>query len=117
MTRKKSTVQARCPEYTHYLTKSLADLLHQTPTGRLNKYEAFRSLLEMAATNDASNGTMAAPSPLVVTVSQLARDWEWHRHTVTAFLDSLANLGVLSREKTQGGFVIRFRFLTVSEVR
>lgn len=114
MTRKKSSSQAViCPEYTHSLTKSVADLLHQKQVGRHNKFEAFRSLLEKAAINDVSQGTLDVPSPLVVTVSQLAREWDWHRHTVTAFLDSLEELGVLSREKTPTGFIIRFISLTV----
>lgn len=118
MSRKKKSVQALpCPDYSHQLTKPLADLLHQKPAGRLSKFEAFRSLLMMAATNDASQGTDDVPTPLTVTVSQLAREWDWHRHTVSAFLDHLAELGVLSRDKTPDGFVIRFTSLTVSTVR
>ena len=71
----------------------------------------------VAATNDASQGTDNVPTPLTVTVSQLAREWDWHRHTVSAFLDHLAELGVLSRDKTPDGFVIRFISLTVPAVR
>ena len=115
MSRKKTVVQEpQCPEYTHYLSKSLADYQHQKQADRFTKYEAFRDLLEMAATENATQCANATLQPLNVTISQLALAWAWHRHTVSSFLDGLADLGVLSKEKTTDGFLLRFTSLTVS---
>ena len=38
-------------------------------------------------------------STIVVTLTQLAGDWGWHRHSVSRFLDHLSELGVLSHQQ------------------
>lgn len=108
MTKKKEKVQAiPCPDYTHSLPKELADLLHQKPDTRYTKFEAFRYLMEQQALQmkEKSADTI---QPFIVTVTQLASLWNWHRHTVTVFLDDLMVLGIITKEKIYDGFKLCF---------
>jgi len=115
MTKKKEKVQApACPDYTHSLPKELADLLHQKPDTRYSRYEAFRYLMEQQALKMADQA-LAQMQPFVVTVTQLASLWNWHRHTVSVFLDDLMLLGVITKEKIYDGFKICFTGLDVKQ--
>lgn len=113
MTKKKTNVQApECPDYTHSLPKELADLLHQKPDTRYSKYEAFRHLIELQAVEMLSHSEQEL-QPFIVTVTNLASLWNWHRHTVTVFLDDLMALGVITKEKIYDGFKLCFTDLSV----
>lgn len=116
MTRKKTKPQEpQCPDYIHSLPKELADLLHQKQEDRYSKYEAFRYLMEKQAVRSLEDSDRKLV-PFTVAITQLATDWKWHRHTVSAFLDDLQVLDVLSVGKTREGFDICFTTLSFPSV-
>lgn len=104
---KTKETSAGCPDYMARLPKSLADLLHQKADDRFPKYEAFRYLLEKHSIANRGNNA-GELSPFTITVTQMAKDWLWHRHTVSSFLQDLVNLKVLTVEKVSGGCLICF---------
>lgn len=113
MTRKKTAAQGRpCPAYAHAMPKRLADLLHQKQGDRYTKFEAFRYLCERQARQE-NESVDSTSSPFTVTITQLSVDWGWHRHTVTAFLENLAGLGILSIEKNTSSFSLFLTGLSV----
>ena len=113
MTKKKTKVQEPvCPDYIHSMTKELADLLHHRQEDRFHKFEAFRYLMEKQAVKRSENPS-EKQCPFTVTITQLALDWKWHRHTVTSFLEDLTRLGVIAFQKTREGFEISFTNLLI----
>lgn len=96
-----------CPPYTHPLPKPLADILRHRYGERYTRYNAFRYLLEKQALHLWAGGP-ADEIPLCVTISALAREWKWHRHSVTDFLGKLRDTGVITLKKSGGYFRIFF---------
>ena len=104
---KNKTLALKCPPYTHPLPKPLADILRHRYGERYTRYNAFRYLLEKQALHLWAGGS-DDELPLYVTVSELAREWKWHRHSVTDFLGKLKDAGVITIEKSGGYFRIFF---------
>ena len=113
--KKNKTTEITCPYYVHSLPKELADILHQRQDDRFHKFEAFRYLMEKQALAHIETAGKATSS-FLVTITQLSLDWKWHRHTVTAFLEDLKKLGVLTIEKSREGFTIAFNNLSIPSV-
>ena len=86
------------PAYTHAMPKQLADYLRQKDVERLSKFDAFHDLMQRQA-RLLVDPSEANASTIVVTLTQLAGDWGWHRHSVSRFLDHLSDLGVLSYQQ------------------
>lgn len=84
--------------YTHAMPKQLADYLRQKDVERLSKFDAFHDLMQRQA-RLLVEPSEANASTIVVTLTQLAGDWGWHRHSVSRFLDHLSDLGVLSYQQ------------------
>lgn len=113
MTKKKTKVQEpQCPDYTHLMTKELCDLLHIKQEDRYNRFEAFRYLIEKQAKHCLAQSA-AVLIPFTSTITQLSIDWQWHRHTVTAFLEDLQLLDILTVVKTREGVNICFNHLSI----
>lgn len=93
------------PPYTHPLPKPLADILRHRYGERYTRYNAFRYLMERQALHMWAGGS-EDEIPLQVTVSALAREWKWHRHSVTDFLTKLRDAGFVTIEKGGGYFRI-----------
>ena len=104
---KNKSLALKCPPYTHPLPKPLADILRPRYGARYTRYNAFRYLLEKQALHLWAGGS-EDELPLHVTVSELAREWKWHRHSVTDFLGKLKDAGVITVEKSGGYFRIFF---------
>ena len=71
---------------------------------RKTKTEAYCDLLEKAASNFISpfirdRGISVRPNQCVVTITDLATSWHWHRATVRSFLARLEALGQLEQHK------------------
>ena len=71
---------------------------------RKTKTEAYCDLLEKAASNFISpfmrdRGISVGPNQCVVTITDLATAWHWHRATVRSFLERLEALGQLEQHK------------------
>ena len=115
--RKNNTAEPerKCPDYIHSLPKKLADVLHQPGAERYTKFEAFRYLLERQAVHN-SDGSKNHPRPFTVTITELSVEWNWHRHTVTAFLEKLVSLEYLTVEKTKTGFNLLLNDLFVPDL-
>ena len=112
MTKKKTNTQEpQCPDYSHTLTKVLADQLHQKQDDRYSKFEAFRCLLQRQALAS-QEAKSDAPVPFTLTVTQLAAEWKWHRHTVASFLDDLQTIDVITLSKSREGVTICFSNLS-----
>ena len=86
------------PAYNHAMPKELADYLRQKEVERLSKFDAFHDLMERQA-RLLVEPTEDNASTIVVTLTQLAGDWGWHRHSVSRFLDHLADLGVVTHQQ------------------
>lgn len=116
MTKKKTKAQEpQCPDYIHSMPKELADLLHQKQDDRYSKFEAFRYLIEKQGIRSLDDPDMRLV-PFSITVTKLSIDWNWHRHTVTAFLDDLQVLDVLTVGKSRDGVSICFNKLSFPSV-
>ena len=71
---------------------------------RKTKTEAYCDLLDKAASNFISpfmrdRGISVGPDQCVVTITDLATTWHWHRATVRSFLERLEALGQLEQHK------------------
>ena len=104
---KHTSLALKCPPSTPPLPKPLADILRHRYGERYTRYNAFRYLLEKQALHLWAGGS-EDELPLHVTVSELAREWKWHRHSVTDFLGKLKDAGVITVEKSGGYFRIFF---------
>jgi len=62
-------------------------------------YEQQKELLEL----DREGGCNV---PFHATERDLAKRWNWHRHTVSGFLDKLQELGILDHQKSCTGLRI-----------
>ena len=85
-----------CPAVFEYLKEK-----HGT---RKTKTEAYCDILEKAASNFISpfmrdRGISFGPNQCVVTITDLATSWHWHRATVRSFLERLEALGQLEQHK------------------
>lgn len=90
----------------------LLEYLHPESGIKYSRMGAFRDLLELTVSDDKRRPSSLrglSERELAVTVSGLAKRWNWHRATVRKFLSALAQSGAI-RGRQQGGVLV----LTVS---
>ncbi len=98
--------------------KPLLDYLRSKCDGKFTKLDAFCYLLDKAMAapahqrcDDASTdvATVRTLHPFEVTVTDLAKSWNWHRATTRKFLTELAERGLLTKEPLQKSCIITMR--------
>lgn len=98
--------------------KPLLDYLRSKCDGKFAKLDAFCYLLDKAMAapayqrcDDASTdvATVRTLHPFEVTVTDLAKSWNWHRATTRKFLAELAEMGLLTKEPLQKSCIITMR--------
>lgn len=107
------TKEMECPDYTVSINSRTAEILRQPRTVRSTKYDAFRTLLQFAATGMASREADAADR-FYVRISSLSELFGWHRQTTLALIDELAESGALTFEKERGGIFIHMNSLALA---
>ena len=92
----------------HYLRSKNGD--------RFTKIDAFCDLIDrMTEQSKGRKGiNETSPSPLqygqfTSSISELAKDWHWHRATVRTFLDGLESQGFLTRQLDGRNYIFRLR--------
>ena len=95
----------------HYLRSKNGD--------RFTKIDAFCDLIDrMTEQSKGRKGiNETTPSPLQYgqftgSISELAKDWHWHRATVRTFLDGLESQGFLTRQLDGRSYIFRLRTST-----
>lgn len=95
----------------HYLRSKNGD--------RFTKIDAFCDLIDrMTEQSKGRKGISETnPSPLQYgqftgSISELAKDWHWHRATVRTFLDGLESQGFLTRQLDGRNYIFRLRTST-----
>lgn len=83
--------------------RPLIALLCQKGSGRYSKVEAYLDLMDRMATDSGIVTSGSEPACLMrgeflVTITELAAKWNWHRATVRSFLDSLEEIGEIKKE-------------------
>ena len=98
--------------------KPLLDYLRTKCDGKFSKLDAFCYLLDKAVAapahqrcDDASTdvATVRTLHPFEVTVTDLAKSWNWHRATTRKFLAELAEMRLLTKEPLQKSCIITMR--------
>ena len=98
--------------------KPLLDYLRSKCDGKFSKLDAFCYLLDKAMAapahqrcDDASTdvATVRTLHPFEVTVTDLAKSWNWHRATTRKFLTELEEMGLLTKEPLQKSCIITMR--------
>ena len=94
--------------------RSLLEYLKPKPSERYSRIEAYCDLLARAATSPYSTKCAGQqidllPGQCVLTISDLARKWQWQRATVRQFLDGLVALGLLEAKPFVKSYVITIR--------
>ncbi|MCD8313064.1 MAG: MarR family transcriptional regulator [Bacteroidales bacterium] len=89
----------------------LFDFLKEKVGDRKTRTGAYCDLLEKSAASYVSpflrkHGYEIQTGQCHVTITELAVDWHWHRATVRAFLDSLEEMGYISRTRLSKSVVI-----------
>jgi hypothetical protein len=94
-------------------TKELLGFLSQGDGNKYSKMEALNDLLDRAAavTNCGEPVTSASYCTMIhVTMTELAKDWNWHRGTVRNFILWLNRLGLISLDTSGKTFRIGVNF-------
>ena len=96
--------------------KPLLDFLRPRTEGKFSKLDAYCFLLDKAMA-EAENPQMQdvhkdsnkkwTLKPFEVTVTDLAKTWNWHRATTRKFLNELAEMGMLKKEALQKSCIIQ----------
>lgn len=90
-------------EYINYriiADKELLEFLRSDEEERFSKMDALCDLLDKASGESRDSLTYFGTTvtlrkgQFVTTVSNLARQWKWHRATTRSFLDALENFGM-----------------------
>ncbi len=102
--------------------KSLLEYLRPRSTDRTSKLDAFCELMNMAMSKDTPSeetrfGTTVYlhQGQFTVTVTDLAKKWNWHRVTVKSFLDKLVALNYIEMFSQGKFFVIAMHYSQPSE--
>ncbi len=102
--------------------KLLLDYLRPRTTDRASKLDAFCELMNMAMSKDTQSeetrfGTTVHlhKGQFTVTVTDLAKKWNWHRVTVRSFLDKLVEMNYADMFSQGKFFVITMRYTQPSE--
>lgn len=102
--------------------KFLLEYLRPRSTDRTSKLDAFCELMNMAMSKDAPSeetrfGTTVHlhQGQFTVTVTDLAKKWNWHRVTVKSFLDKLVAMNYADMYSEGKFFVITMRYIQPSD--
>ena len=96
-------------QYRIQIDKDLFDYLHPESGEKYSKMAAFRNLVEIAIGDKKEFPAIAKPLPVgqvALTVSGLAKHWNWHRTTVRKFLSELERLGGVKVTGRSGYFLL-----------
>ena len=106
----------RKQDYRILVDKPLLDFLRPRIEGKFSKLDAYCFLLDKAVA-EADNQRMQdvrknsddkwTLKPFEVTVTDLAKTWNWHRATTRKFLNELAEMGMLKKEALQKSCIIQ----------
>ena len=101
--------------YRILVDKPLLDFLRPRTEGKFSKLDAYCFLLDKAVA-ESDNPQMQdvhkesnnkwTLKPFEVTVTDLAKTWNWHRATTRKFLNELAVMGMLKKEALQKNCII-----------
>jgi hypothetical protein len=98
--------------YRVYADKAFMDFLRPMREEKFTKMDAYCYLLDKALANASSNSTDGKPScenPFVITVTNLAETWNWHRATVRSFLDELVSRDRMTRRAQTKSYLISMK--------
>ena len=102
--------------------KFLLEYLRPRATDRTSKLDAFCELMKMAMNKDTPSeetrfGTTVHlhQGQFTVTVTDLAKKWNWHRVTVKSFLDKLVAMNYADMYSEGKFFVLTMRYIQPSE--
>ena len=105
----------RKQDYRILVDKPLLDFLRPRIEGKFSKLDAYCFLLDKAVA-EADNQRMQdvrknsddkwTLKPFEVTVTDLAKTWNWHRATTRKFLNELVVMGMLKKEALQKNCII-----------
>lgn len=102
--------------YRIIVDKPLLDFLRPKAEGKFSKLDAYCFLLDKAAAERANPQIPDVHTdvkdkctlrPFEVTVTDLAKTWNWHRATTRKFLNELADMGMLKKESLQKSCIIQ----------
>ena len=102
--------------YRILVDKPLLDFLRPRTEGKFSKLDAYCFLLDkaVAETDNPQMQDVRKDSnnkwtlkPFEVTVTDLAKIWNWHRATTRKFLNELAEMGMLKKEALQKSCIIQ----------
>lgn len=101
--------------YRILVDRPLLDYLRPRTEGKFSKLDAYCFLLDKAVA-ETDNSQMQdvhknsnkkwTLKPFEVTVTDLAKTWNWHRATTRKFLNELAEMGMLKKEALQKSCII-----------
>ena len=102
--------------------KFLLEYLRPRTTDRTSKLDAFCDLMNMAMSKDSQSEETRFgitvhlhQRQFTVTVTDLAKKWNWHRVTVKSFLDKLVAMNYADMYSEGKFFVITMRYAQSSE--
>ena len=96
-------------QYRIQIDNDLFAYLHPESGEKYSKMAAFRNLVEIAVGDKKEFPAIAKPLPegqVALTVSGLAKHWNWHRTTVRKFLSELERLGSVKVTGRSGYFLL-----------
>ena len=96
-------------QYRIQIGNDLLAYLHSESGEKYSKKSAFRSLIEIAIGDKKECPAIAKPLPegqVALTVSGLAKHWNWHRTTVRKFLSTLEEAGAVKVISRSGYFIL-----------
>lgn len=94
-----------------YGDMKLLDFLKEKPTERFTKYEAYCYMLNKACVQYIPDNFPCEGIPplkesqFIISKTELAEVWHWHRATVRSFLDKLSEYGQLARQDFPKGIL------------
>lgn len=96
-------------KYRIQIDNDLLVYLNSESGEKCSKMAAFRNLVEIANGNKTEFPAIAKPLPerqVALTVSGLAKHWNWHRTTVRKFLSTLEEAGTVKVMGRSGYFIL-----------
>lgn len=96
-------------QYRIQIGNDLLAYLHSESGEKYSKMSAFRNLIEIAVGDKKEFPAIAKPLPegqVALTVSGLAKHWNWHRTTVRKFLSTLEEAGAVKVIGRSGYFIL-----------
>ena len=99
----------KAARYRIQIGNDLLAYLHPESGEKYSKMAAFRNLIEIAIGDKKEFPAIAKPLPegqVALTVSGLAKHWNWHRTTVRKFLSILEKAGAVKSIGRSGYFIL-----------